>query len=121
MLTLFVCLVLMLCVVVGVVFDLVACRYRCVLDAVFSKMSCPTEQCVSVALVFAHCLIPQVCCGGLCRVGVPTARTKGVCLFILGTNERLVQHAPHHYAPKLLIVRGQMLVCLMFYFEERTC
>ena len=82
MLTLFVCLVLMLCVVVGVVLDLVACRYRRVLDAVFSKMSCPTEQCVSVALVFAHCLIPQVCCGGLCRVGVPTARTKGVCLFI---------------------------------------
>ena len=54
MLTLFVCLVLMLCVVVGVVFDLVACRYRCVLDAVFSKMSCPTEQYVSVALVFAR-------------------------------------------------------------------
>ena len=49
MLTLFVCLVLMLCVVVGVVLDLVACRYRRVLDAVFSKMSCPTEQGVSVA------------------------------------------------------------------------
>ena len=99
MLTLFVCLVLMLCVVVGIIF---ACRYRRVLDAVFSKMSCPTEQGVSVALVFAHCLIPQVCCGGLCRVGVPTARTKGVCLFILGTNERLVQHAPHHYSTKAL-------------------
>ena len=81
---------------------LVANSYRRVLDAVFPKTVCPTEQCVSVALVFARCLIPQVCCGGLCRVGVPTARTKGVCLFILGTNERLVQHAPHHYTTKAL-------------------
>ena len=76
--------------------------YRRDLDAVFPKTVCSTEQGVSVALVFARCLIPQVCCCGLCRVGVPTARTKGVCLFILGTNERLVQHAPHHYTIKAL-------------------
>ena len=84
------------------VFDLVACRYRRVLDAVFSKMSCPTEQCVSVALVFARCLIPQVCCGGLCRVGVPSARTKGVCLFIVETPNDWYKTAAHHCTTKAL-------------------
>ena len=76
--------------------------YRRVLDAVFSKMSCPTEQYVSVALVFTHCLVPQVCCGGLCRVDVPTARTKGVCLFIVETPNDWYNTVAHHYTIKAL-------------------
>ena len=88
------------------VFDyLVACRYRRVLDAVFPKMVCPPPHragrkcCFGVLALFDP---PSVLMVAPVVLVFQQHKPKGVCLFILETNERLVQHAAHHYTTKAL-------------------